>query len=135
MPKNKAESLPVTTSDTTPLLPTRHDALDFTEGQHVSLDAATGMIRRIWKIVEKSNLDEIRVESTKDLYNLSNSISGLAKAVEGIERSARDRRQLQAGVREELVHAIRHELRQHPELVKQFLDVIEKTSSETLLGD
>ena len=116
-------------------LPTKPDALDFTEGQHASLDAATGVIKKIWAIIEKQNLDDIRVENSKDIYNLANSISGLAKVIEGIERSARERKHLQAGAKEDLINAVRHELKQHPELVKEFLEVIEKTSRQLSLSD
>ncbi len=88
----------------------------------ISVKIAISKVRDVLKQVRPEN---IQVENANDLYKVSNSLASLAKSIEAIERSARDRNILLVQVAEQMKGEIRSLLAGEPELIAEVLEVVE----------
>ncbi|MDD3473513.1 MAG: hypothetical protein PHS86_12080 [Syntrophaceae bacterium] len=88
----------------------------------ISVKIAISKVKDVLKQVKPEN---IQVENANDLYKVSNSLASLAKSIEAIERSSRDRHSLLAQVGEEIKAEIRSLLAGEPELIAEVLEVVE----------
>lgn len=135
MTKKPTETLPVTTSDTTPILPTRHDSIDFLPAQKAAVEAATDAIRKIHCVIQNFIPDDIQISDSKSIYNISNALSGISRILGETERSARERRHLVGEVREDFIRQVRASLVEDPELCRRLLEVVEQVGNQMLLVD
>lgn len=89
---------------------------------NAAIKQAQTLIMDIMSNVEGKN---IKIESTNDIYKLSNSLSGLARARNEIERTTLEMSGLVALAGEKIIDEIRLGLIDHPEIWSQLEPIIE----------
>jgi hypothetical protein len=108
--------------------------LDLFGVQVEALKLCKETLKKLKTVLGSANLKKIKVENSKDIYNLVNAQSGVIRSIESLERASRDRELLLNQVGELLKNDVRIMLKEKPELIQQVWDVIDKAKEKNLLS-
>ena len=81
---------------------------------------------KLKSILEQVDVNEIEVRDAKGLYNLSNSVAAVSKAIHALEMSTRDRNSILREIREQFTAECKKIMASEPELMDQVLTVLER---------
>jgi hypothetical protein len=108
--------------------------LDLFTTQVEALKLCKETLKKLKMVMGGANLKKIKVENSKDIYNLVNAQSGVIRSIESLERASRDRELLLNQVGELLKNDVRVMLKEKPELIQEVWEIIDKAKEKNLLS-
>ena len=100
-----------------------------------AMEAAKIALDKLQTVLQSIDADTIRINDSKGLYNISNSLAGTARIIADLERASRERETLIQETGELLKAELRQLLNQQPELLEEIYQVLNKAESRLQLPE
>lgn len=100
-----------------------------------AMEAAKIALDKLQTVLKSIDADTIRINDSKGLYNISNSLAGTARIIADLERASRERETLIEETAELMKIELRQLLNQQPELLEEMYQVLNKAESRLQLSE